>query len=338
MTTRSAELDAVPAAGGERPAAHGPATSAAPLGLSRGVLLSLAAVWLIWSSTYYALRVAVLALPPFWVGGVRYFVAGLVLVAFARARGDAFPKGRAWLGALAIGLLLFVVGNGFVAYASREIGSGIVAIVCGTMPLWGALLGRFLGAPVSRRELLGLGAGFAAVALLSWGNDLSGSALAVGLLVLAPIGWALGSLLVRRIDLGSATAGSGVQMLLGGAGLLVVAAGLGEPMVPAEAPLEAWAAIAYLVVAGSLVGFVAYQFLLREARPALAMSYAYVNPVLAVALGATVGGEHVSTHALVALALIAAAVVAIVSRKTPAHAAPDPSASARAPRTRAVRA
>lgn len=294
-----------------------PAAPHASAALSRGVLFALAAVWLIWSSTYYALRVAVLALPPFWVGGVRYFVAGVVLVALARARGDAFPKGRAWLHAAGIGVLLFVVGNGFVAVASREIGSGVVAIVCGTMPLWAALLGRFLGAPVSRRELLGLLAGFAAVGLLAWGNDLSGSPLAVTLLCLGPIGWALGSLLVRRVELGSATAGSGVQMTLGGVGLLVASFATGEPMLPDRAPLEAWLAVAYLVVAGSFVGFVAYQYLLREARPALAMSYAYVNPVLAVVLGATVGGESVSAQGVVALGLIAIAVVAIVSRPSP---------------------
>lgn len=306
VTTSSAAAEAMPV-DVSRP-------SVAVAGLTRGVILALASVWLIWSSTYYALRVAVLALPPFWVGGVRYFVAGVVLMAFARARGDAFPKGRAWLHALGIGVLLFVVGNGFVAYASREIGSGVVAIVCGTMPLWGALLGRFLGAPVSRRELLGLVTGFSAVGLLAWGNDLSGSPLAVALLCLGPIGWALGSLLVRRVELGSATAGSGVQMALGGFGLLVVSVAVGEPIVPPAAPLEAWLALAYLIALGSFVGFVAYQYLLREARPALAMSYAYVNPVLAVLLGATIGGETVSPQGLVALALIALAVVAIVSR------------------------
>ena len=291
-----------------------------PRALSRGIVSSLAAVWLIWSSTYYALRVAVLALPPFWVGGVRYFLAGLLLLGLARSRGDAFPKGRAWLHAGGIGVLLFVVGNGFVAVASREIGSGVVAIVCGTMPLWAALLGRFLGAPVSPRELLGLCAGFIAVGLLAWGNDLSGSPLAIALLCLGPIGWALGSLLVRRVELGSATAGSGAQMTLGGLALLGVSVATGEPMVPAAAPAEAWLALAYMVVAGSLVGFVAYQYLLREARPALAMSYAYVNPVLAVVLGATVGGESVSSQGVVALGLIALAVVAIVSR--PSRPAP----------------
>lgn len=305
----SAEIDAVAA------------TERGPFGLTRSVLVALASVYLIWSSTYYAVRVAVTTLPPFWMGGSRYLLAGLILLGFAKVRGEKLPSGRGWLHALGVGLLLCVMGNGFVSYASREIGSGVIAIVCGTMPLWGALFGRFLGAAFSRRELVGVTVGLVALVLLASGGDLTGSPASIALLMLAPVGWAIGSLWARRVDLGSSMGGSGAQMTLGGLGLLVISFVSGEPVVPPPASTTVWLAFVYLVVAGSLVGFVAYQYLLQKARPALAMSYAYVNPVLAVVLGAAIGGESLSMRGVLALGLISLAVVAIVMKPKPVASA-----------------
>lgn len=295
---------------------------------ARWVGIALLSVYLIWSSTYYALRMVVREAPPFLTGGTRYLLAGVILLLVARARGLRLPTRKQWRNTALVGTLLFLMGNGFVAFASRELGSGILAIVCAGMPLIGALLSPLIGLRPSVREGVGLLVGFSAVAVLASGGDLSASPLSVGLLLLAPVGWAIGSLLVRRLDVGAPILASGAQMITGGISMLTLSLVVGEP-VPALASIsgEAWLWFVHLVVFGSLVGFLAYQYLLMNARPAVAMSYAYVNPVLAVILGATVGGEHVSPNALIALALICAAVFLIVTKPKPVAAATVPTAS-----------
>jgi len=284
-----------------------------PRSMSRATVLSLLAVYVIWSSTYFAIHVAVEHVPPLLMGGLRYLVAGAALLVIARAQGLVIPDRRAWLRALGAGFLLFVVGNGFVAIASRHISSGVVAVVCGTMPLWGAVMGPLLGVPASRREWAGPGLGALGAAVLRLGDELRGDLGATARLVLAPFGWALGSLLVRRWDVGKGVMGAATQTLAGGAAMTLVGLGLGERL-PAAIPSSALLAMAYLVVFGSVAGFAAYHHLLVHARPALAMSYAYVNPVLAVLLGVLAGGETVGWHTLAGLLLIVGAVVAIVSR------------------------
>ncbi len=285
------------------------------------IVVALACVYLIWSSTYYAIRVVVQVAPPFGSAAVRYLLAGVLLMGLARLRGLPWPRPRQWRDTALLGTLLFGVGNGFVSYASQELGSGIVAIVCATMPLAGAALSPLFGMRPSPRELVGLGLGFVAVALLASGGDLrAASPIALLLLFLAPPGWALGSLLVRRLDVGPPLMASAAQMIGGGLVLLAVSAARGEAM-PSAVTGEATLMFAHMVVSGSLVGFLAYQYLLVHARPALAMSYAYVNPVLAVLLGTAFGGEPVSIRAFGALALISAAVFVTVT-KPAARAAP----------------
>lgn len=301
--------------------AEAPPPSAAT---SRSTLLALLTVYVIWSSTYYAIRVAVAHVPPLVAGGLRYVIAGIVMLGIARWQGLVIPDRRAWLRALGVGILLFVVGNGFVSVAAQELGSGVIAVVCGMMPLWGAVLGPMFGVPASRREWAGLVLGFLGVAVLATGGELRAAPWATFLLLLAPIGWAIGSLLVRRLDVGKGMMGAATQTISGGTALVLVGLVLGERM-PDEIPLEAIFALAYLVVFGSIAGFAAYHHLLVHARPALAMSYAYVNPVLAVAIGALLGGEAIGWHTLVGTTLIVGAVVAIVTRP---RAAPAPETSA----------
>jgi drug/metabolite transporter (DMT)-like permease len=282
-------------------------------GVPRSVLAALAAVYLIWSSTYFVIRLVVAHLPPFLAAGMRYLVAGLVMLVIARSQGHTVPDRRAWGRAFVVGILLFVVGNGFVSIAARSLGSGVIAVVCGMMPLWGAVLGPLFGVPASRREWAGLVLGFLGVAVLALGDELRAAPGATALLLVAPVGWAIGSLLVRRWDLGKGLMGAATQTILGGATILGLGLAMGERM-PEVIPLETIGAMAYLIVAGSLVGFAAYHHLLVHARPALAMSYAYVNPVLAVILGAALGGEPVGAHTIAGTVLIVGAVVAIVSR------------------------
>lgn len=289
--------------------------------LSPKVLASLASVYLIWSSTYFAIRVAVQTMPPFLMAGLRYLAAGLVMMAFAKLRGERIPDARTWGRSGIVAVLFFVVGNGFVALASQHIGSGVIAVVCATMPLWGAVMMPIVGQRASAREWVGLGIGFVGVVVLGTGGDLRAEPTSTFFLLLAPIGWALGSLLVKKLDVGRGAMGTAMQMITGGIATLLVAAARSETL-PAHVPNEAIFAIVYLATFGSLVGLTAYNYLLTHARPALAMSYAYVNPVLAVFLGAVLGGEHVDARVVVAIALIVPAVVAIVARPKAAPVIP----------------
>ena len=284
--------------------------------LDTGVLAALAAVYLIWSSTYFVIHVVVEFMPPLLTAGLRFVIAGLILLVLARGRGLAFPERAAWVRALPIGLLLFVCGNGFVSIASSHISSGVIAVVCGMMPIWGAVLGPLFGTKATPRELLGLIVGFVGVAVLAFGGALRADFLSTVLLLLAPLGWALGSLLVKKANLGEGMMGAATQTLLGGVLLTIVGAFRGESMT-FPVPTTAVAALAYLIFFGSVIGFTAYNHLLLHARPALAMSYAYVNPVLAVLLGAWLGNESVTMTTLAALALIVLAVLAIVTQPRP---------------------
>ncbi len=271
------------------------------------IVLSLVAVYLIWSSTYLALRFVVLSLPVMLSVGVRFVFAGLVLIGGLRLRGTAWPTRRQLLASLPGGVLLFVIGNGFVALAEREVSSGAGALVCATMPLCAACINALSGRRPAGREWLGLGLGFLGVALLCMGKDLRAAPGAMAMLLLAPIGWAFGSTWARRLPLPPGLMAAGTQMLMGGLVALLVALIRREPM-PTEWPSLAVGALAYLIVFGSLVAFSAYTYLLGNTRPAVAMSYAYVNPGLAVVLGALLGGEPIHGEVVGASVLIIAGV------------------------------
>ena len=276
--------------------------------------LSLLALYAIWSSTYLALRVVVVALPALLSAGARYVVAGAVLLAVVRARGARFPTRREWLAATPIGALLFLCGNGFVALAERTVASSVAAVACATTPLWAALLGRFFGKRVSSREAIGLAVGFVGVAALCWGDGLRGDRWTLALLLAAPFGWALGSILSQRLPVAPGLGAAATEMITGGAAMAAVGALTGERL-PTHVPASAALALAYLVVFGSLVAFSAYSYLLRVTRTSVAMSYAYVNPALAVLLGAGVAGESIGVGTIVATALVVAAVVLIARAK-----------------------
>lgn len=314
---------------GETASLRAPETLPSPA-LSPRVIAALASVYLIWSSTYFAIRVAVQSLPPFLTAGVRYLAAGLVMMAWAFFRKERLPPARAWMHSAVVALLFFVVGNGFVALASVHIGSGVIAVVCAMMPLWGAVMMPMVGERTSAREWGGLAVGFAGVLVLALGEDLQADPVATGLLMLAPIGWALGSMLVKKLDVGRGAMGGAMQMIAGGALTLLVSLARGE-VLPDHVPGEAVFAVVYLATLGSLVGLTAYNYLLLHARPALAMSYAYVNPVLAVLIGAVLGGEQVGPRVGIAVALILPAVVMIVARPRARPASPAVAAPAAEP-------
>jgi drug/metabolite transporter (DMT)-like permease len=279
-------------------------------------ILALAAVYIIWGSTYLVMRMAMEGFPPLLMSGTRFTVAGAAMLGILAARGAALPDRRQWLAAAPVGLLLFVGGNGFVALAEVNIGSGVAAVVVATMPLW---MGIFALAGNERphpREWLGIGLGFGAVALLSSGSDLRADFGSTLVLLLAPLAWAAGSLWARRVPkqpsglLGIAAA----QMIVGGIGALALGLVTGERMsaMPGPGPLLS---MVYLILFGSILTFSAYLWLLRHVRPVLATSYAFVNPLLAVALGAALGGETIGWATIVAAPAVAIAVALAITAR-----------------------
>jgi drug/metabolite transporter (DMT)-like permease len=274
------------------------------------VWAALFALYVIWGSTYYAMRVALTVLPPYLMAAPRFSIAGLLLFALLRLRGAALPSAKQWLAAGLVGILLLVMGNGFVALAERSVDSGTAATVVATVPLWSAAIGRLWGERLQARELLGLCFGFAGIVVLnrSAGFALHGvDALAI---LAAPAAWALGSVWSRRLPMPAGLMSAATQMIVGGAVMFCVAALRGERV---QAPLTAAAlgAVAYLVVFGSLIAFSAYAFLLRAVRPAIATSYAYVNPVVALGIGAVLGGERLTLDKVGACVLTVSGVLVV---------------------------
>jgi drug/metabolite transporter (DMT)-like permease len=241
-----------------------------------------------------------------------------VLLVLAHRRGAEIPPLRDWLRIAPSGAFLFLGGNGFVALAEQSVSSGGVAVVCATMPLWVGVLGAAFGVRPTRREWLALLVGFVGVVVLMGGPTLAGKPLHIVFAIASPILWATGSLLSRRTrDVGgkhAALVGPAMQMLTGSAALAIVAMLRGEHM-PAHVATSAWLAVGYLVVFGSILGFTAYAWLLRNARPVVATSYAYVNPVLAVLIGAALRGEPLGWSTLVANILIVSAIMLALGRR-----------------------
>jgi drug/metabolite transporter (DMT)-like permease len=276
------------------------------------LLASLFAVYVIWGSTYLAMGICVTELPPMMMAALRFAAAGIVLIAVALRSGAKLPPIRDWLRAAPVGALLFVGGNGFIAIAEQTVSTGGAAVVAATMPLWIGVLGRFFGTTATPREWASLVIGFIGVVVLMGGPSLAGAHVHIVLLILAPICWALGSLLARRTkDIGGEHAtliGPALQMLTGAVALFIVAM-LRRETWPAHASTNVYLSLLYLFTFGSVIGFTAYGWLLRNARPVVATSYAYVNPVLAVLLGAALRGEPLGWTTVVANVLIVTAVI-----------------------------
>jgi drug/metabolite transporter (DMT)-like permease len=296
------------------------------------VALALAALYLIWGSTYLAIRVAVETIPPFAMGSIRFLVAGAVLyLATARRRpGDARPGRREWRDAAIIGGFLLLGGNGLVMLGETTVASGIAALLIATLPLWVAILGRlFFNLRLARSALAGIALGFAGVGALVWPTGGGAAVDPTGVVILlgSPVLWAIGSLYSSRAHLPERPlVGVAMQMLCAGVMFGVVAIATGElsGLRPAAVTSASVLAVAYLVVAGSLVGFTAYAWLLRVAPLPLVATYAYVNPIVAVALGALILGEPVTPRTVLAGLVIIAAVAIIIWARGREPALPRP--------------
>ena len=267
------------------------------------IILSLLSLYFLWGGTYLAMRIALHGFPPFILAGVRQLTAGIILFLVLWLRKHELPTRKQWLTAIVVGGLLLVVGNGGVVFAEQWVSSGLAALALGAIPLWTALFSGLFGRWPTRIEWFGLGLGFSGLVLLNLENGLHANPLGAIVLFIAPIGWAFGSILSQHLPSPKGLMASASQMLAGGVLLFVVGFSTGEHMtsVPGPGPL---AAMAYLIIGGSLIAFSAYGYLLSHVRPALATSYAYVNPLVAVGLGVALAGEQITMIGLLAMLTI----------------------------------
>lgn len=293
------------------------------------IALALTAVYVIWGSTYLAIRFALEGgLPPLLMAGARFVLAGGLMYAALRLRGVPAPTRAQWRNLAVMALLLLGLGNGMVCIAEQSVSSGLAAVAVASAPLWMGLFSALRGHKPTRIEWIGLAIGFAGVVWLNAGSSLGASRTGLVALLIAPLAWAYGSIWSRGRDLPSPFMSAAGQMLLGGLMMLVAGFAIGERMHDWPT-LKGVLSVGYLVSFGSIVGFSAYIWLLHHVRPALAGSYAYVNPAIAVALGAWLAREQFSGLEFVAMGVILLGVVAItLAKAAPAKArAPKPEAS-----------
>jgi len=275
------------------------------------VAAALLAVYIIWGSTYLAIRIALDTVPPFCLSALRFLAAGTALFAVLRLRGSPAPTARQWRHGGLVGLLLPAAGTGSVVFAQRSVDSGVAAVVIATVPLWAACFHGILGKWPSRRQAVGLLVGFGGVALLCLRGRLNASPSGAALLLAAASVWAFGSVWSRRLDLPSGLMAPAVQMIV--AGLFVAALAFLTGERAATPPgTSAVLALLYLALFGSIVAYSAYTFLLKRATPAVATSYAYVNPVVAVLLGMTFRAETLDAATIGAIPVILAGLVLVL--------------------------
>lgn len=297
------------------------------------VIAAFAAVYVIWGSTYLAIRFAIETLPPLTMAGVRFLLAGAALYAFVRARGVARPLPIHWRSATIVGGLLLLGGNGGVVWAEQVIPSGVAALLVATVPLWMVLLdwARPGGRGPSATVVVGLLVGFGGLVLLVGPADLVGGdrvdPVGAGVVLFASLAWAAGSIYSRSAALpASPFLATGMEMIAGGALLVVAGLARGEwaAFDPSGVSAASAAAFAYLVVFGSLIGFTSYIWLLGVSTPSRVATYAYVNPVVAVLLGWALAGEPLTARVAGAAAVIVAAVVLITRERAASRPAPGP--------------
>ena len=284
------------------------------------VAAAFAAIYLVWGSTYLAIRFAVGTIPPFLMAGTRFLTAGALLYAFVRLRGAVRPTLPEWRDAAIAGTLLLSCGNGGVSWAEQVIPSSVTALLVALVPMWMVLLDWLRPGGIRPRPLVfaGLALGFGGVGLLARvqsGEPGTTYVWGVAALIAATAAWAAGSIFYRHSRKpASPLLGVAMQMLAGGAVMAVVAALRGESarFSPAQVTMASFMGWLYLTTIGSLVGFSAYVWLLRVSTPARVSTYAYVNPLIAVLLGCTIGHERLSDQLFLAGGLIVMAVVTIV--------------------------
>lgn len=288
------------------------------------IALAFAAIYLIWGSTYLAIRVGLETLPPLLMASSRFFVAGGLLYGYARYRGADAPTGREWRAAGLLGVLLLACGTGGVTWSEQRVPSGLAALMVAIVPVWTVLVDwiRRGGSRPSAQVTIGLVIGFAGVLILIAPTHLAGSQpidpIGAGVLLMGTLIWSIGTVSAPRMSLPRAPlVAAAIEMLAGGAALLVVGVLGGElgRIHPDAISLRSLVAWGYLIVFGSVIAFSAFAWLLRVIPPARVATYAYVNPAVAVLLGWAVAGESLSLRVLLACAGIIPAVVLITTAR-----------------------
>ena len=280
-------------------------------------LLAFAAIYFLWGATFLAIRVAVLEIPPFFTAGVRFFTAGTLLYFFMRLRGQPAPSAQQWRGIAVIAVCMFVMTYAAIFWAEQFVPSGITAVLEATLPLIAMVLEVFVfrRQPFRWRMLVAVALGFCGIALLLWTDTGRSFGVFPCVVILSgSIAWTLGAVLTRSMPLPkSVPLAAGAEMMLGGAILLALAFVTGELHPFPHIPLRAAVALLYLIVGGSLVAFTAYVWLLARMPATRVASHAYVNPLVAVALGYFMGGEGVTPRMLIASVLVIASVFLILT-------------------------
>jgi drug/metabolite transporter (DMT)-like permease len=295
------------------------------------IWIALLAVYIVWGSTYLAIRFAVETIPPFMSAGMRFLVSGAILLLWRRAAGDPMPTPRQWRSTAIVGILLLLGGNGLVSFAEQHIASGIAALIVGTVPLWLVLIEALRpgGVRPNLAVIGGLIVGFGGIFLLIGPAEIISGApqfdmLGIGAVIVASFLWSLGSIYSRSADLPSSSlVATGAEMLTGSMALFLVSGLLGEwqNFSLETVSTQSWLGLAYLITFGSLVGFASYGWLLKNAPVSLVATYAYVNPLVAVFMGAWLADELLNERILVAALIIIGSVV-LINRAKPKKAEP----------------
>ncbi len=305
------------------------AAPSAPAAPSRAALLTaFGLVYVIWGSTYLFIRYAIETIPPFFMAGARYLIAGAAVYAWTRMRGEPRAPFRQWRAAIIVGALLLMGGNGGVTWSEQRVASGIAALLVASVPVWMVLLDWWR--PGGRRPnagtAIGLALGLAGMAVLVGPSALHARGgidpVGAGVLLAGSLSWALGSLYARTADLpAEPQLANGMEMMAGGAILLLAGVFAGEwhHVAMSAISLKSLLSLVYLITFGAIVGFSAYTYLLRNAAPSLVGTYAYVNPIVAVLLGWAFAGEPLTPKTLTAAGVILGGVALItLSRETKA--------------------
>jgi drug/metabolite transporter (DMT)-like permease len=299
---------------------------------------ALVVVYLVWGSTYLAIRVGVRDIPPAALAGIRYVIAGALLYPVALRTGDAplrkqdRPGARQWAACGVVGLLLLAIGNGGVTLAERTVPSGLAAVLVATVPVWMIVFAvPVRGQRIVARSAVGLVLGLAGVGVLAGVGSASGPASGIAIVLVASASWGLGSVLAGRLPVPRrALLGAAMQMLAGGFVLVIIGLARGDfaRFHPSAVAPTSWLALAWLVVPGSILAFTAYGFALSRMPPATVSTYAYVNPVVAVILGVVLLHETLSVREVLGAVLIVGSVVLVLRKPaeekiTTGHAEPD---------------
>ena len=290
------------------------------------VLLAFGIIYFVWGSTFLAIRVGVREVPPFFLAGMRFLIAGFALYAWLRLKGTPSPTRREWGSATLLAVLIFVCDYGLLFWAEQKVPSGIAAVMMATIPAFMALSDIWIlkSQRLTGKLAFGLVGGIAGVMVLVSHSANFGDApidpVGATALLFSATSWSIASVLTRKLPLPTSKAmSSGAQMLAGGVLLMITAGGLGEfrGFHLQAVSAKAWLSLVYLIVAGSIVGFTAYVWLLHHESPTKVGTYAYVNPIVAVIVGYLLGGESIGPRTIAATALVLVSVVVITTMRAP---------------------